>query len=96
MPSFSTLLVAAAAGSSVSVSSSLATVIPSVTIAPGVDLPMVSLGTGSGQHGDVANATYLWIKAGGTAIDTAYDYRDEPDIARGLAEAGVKPSDVYV
>ena len=60
---------------------------PSIPIAPGVDLPMVSLGTGSGQHGQVANATYLWLTAGGVGIDTAYDYLDEGEVAQGIAAA---------
>ena len=42
--------------------------IPSITIAPGVKLPLVSLGTGSGQHGDVVNATATWVNSGGKAI----------------------------
>lgn len=33
---------------------------------------------------------------GGTGIDTAYNYGDESAIAEGLAEAGVKASDVYL
>ena len=33
---------------------------PTIEIAPGVHMPYVSLGTGSGQHGDVKNATALW------------------------------------
>ena len=54
---------------------------------------MVVLGTGSGQHGDVANATATWIgEAGGAGIDTAYDYGDEADIREGIARAG-KPRD---
>jgi hypothetical protein len=49
----------------------------------GVNLPMVVLGTGSGQHGDVANATTTWIaEAGGTGIDTAYDYQDEASVMK--------------
>jgi len=59
-------------------------------------LPLVSLGTGSGQHADVAAATELWISVGGTAIDTAYVYQDESAIAEGLARAGVSPSSVYL
>lgn len=37
-------------------------------------LPVVALGTGSGQKGDVAKAVSLWLdKTAGVAIDTAYD-----------------------
>lgn len=68
-----------------------AAAIPTVTIAPGVSLPLISLGTGSGQHGDVANATATWLGLGGTAVDTAYDYKDESEVAKGIALAGSAP-----
>jgi hypothetical protein len=67
---------------------------PTIPIAPGVDLPVVSLGTGSGQHGQVANATYLWLTSGGVGIDTAYDYMDEGEVAQGIAAANVTRSEV--
>lgn len=73
--------------------------VPIVQIAAGVNLPMVSLGTGSGMvyHDvDVANATALWIAAGGTGIDTAYGYKDESKIAAGIERAGVPRSRVFV
>ena len=68
----------------------------STIIAPGVNLPMVSLGCGSGQKGDVVNATKLWIQAGGTGFDTAYDYEDQADIAKGLKLAHVQAKDVFI
>ena len=43
---------------------------PAIEIAPGVDMPYVSLGFGSGQKGDVVSATELWVNAGGVGIDT--------------------------
>jgi phage shock protein E len=45
--------------------------LPSVTVGA-VSLPMVVMGTGSGQKGEVDNATKLWLgSAGGRGIDTA-------------------------
>jgi diketogulonate reductase-like aldo/keto reductase len=38
----------------------------------------------------------LWLQVGGTAIDTAHDYRDEPDVATGIAEAGVAREKVFI
>ena len=70
-----------------------ATAIPHV---PGLGLPLVSLGTGSGMHADVAAATELWVKVGGIAIDTAYVYGDEDAIAEGLANAGVPAWSMYI
>ena len=69
---------------------------PSIPIGPGRPLPLVSLGTGSGQHADVAAATSLWLSQGARAIDTAHMYRDEPDIATGIAESGVPAADVFI
>ena len=64
--------------------------IPSVTVQPGLDVPMIVMGTGSGQKGDVEDAaTKWWSQAGGTGIDTAYGYHDEDGIAAGLVD--VKP-----
>ena len=52
---------------------------PTVEIAPGVMLPYVAMGTGSGQHGNVSNATALWLgSSAGVAIDTSIIYKDEP------------------
>lgn len=68
----------------------------SVPIEPKLGLPLVSLGTGSGQHADVVAATKLWISIGGTAIDTAYIYQDEKAIADGMAQSGVKPSALFL
>ena len=62
-------------------------------------IPFVSLGTGSGMRHegvDVANATALWIAAGGTGIDTAYIYQDQRKIAAGIAAAGVDPSSLWL
>ena len=62
-------------------------------------IPFVSLGTGSGMRHegvDVANATALWIAAGGTGIDTAYIYQDQTKIAAGIAAAGVDPSSLWL
>jgi diketogulonate reductase-like aldo/keto reductase len=74
----------------------VAQAMPTIELAPGVRLPFVSLGTGSGQHGDVANATVDWLRLGGTSIDTAYNYKDEPEIAVGLQRSGVPRDQVFL
>jgi hypothetical protein len=57
----------------------------------GVFMPMIALGTGSGQKGAVGNATKLWLaSAGGSAIDTAYDYQDQLEIQQGISDAIVE------
>lgn len=65
--------------------------VPTVNIAPGVNLPLLSLGTGSGMLKpavDVTEAVRLWLISGGSAVDTAYDYGDEERIAKGIVAAG--------
>ena len=43
---------------------------PKVTIAPGVEMTTINLGTCCGSSPDVGLAP--WLKAGGTGIDTAW------------------------
>ena len=59
-------------------------------------MPVLNLGTGSGQHGDVANATALWIGVGGVGIDTALHYEDEAAIAAGIAAAKADPASLFI
>lgn len=73
-----------------------AAAIPTVTLSGNVNMPMVALGTGSGQKGNVTDATMLWLQAGGMAIDSAYDYGDESDIKKGIDAAGAKRGDVFL
>jgi diketogulonate reductase-like aldo/keto reductase len=68
-----------------------------IDIGRGVALPMVALGTGSGQHGPVANATRLWLRnSSGVAIDTSLDYKDERAVAAGVRASGVGRGDVFL
>lgn len=47
---------------------------PTVPLASGAALPMVVLGTGSGQKGNVTDAVRLWLgETAGVGLDCAYD-----------------------
>lgn len=70
--------------------------VPSVPVGKDGHLAMVSLGTGSGQHADVAATTSLWLTSGGTAIDTAYMYHDEQYIKQGIAAAGAARDSLFI
>lgn len=70
--------------------------VPQITVAPGVDLPMVALGTGSGQKGNVSDAVQLWLGLGGVAIDTARMYYDETEIADGISASGKKRGGIFL
>lgn len=80
-------------------------------IAPGVFMPSVLLGTGympptsctpmPACQGSYINATahrnvLAWINAGGTGIDTALFYQDQPAIAAAIAASGVPRSSLFL
>merc|ERR1712194_461431 len=67
-----------------------------VLIQPGLSMPFLSLGLGSGQQGVVANVTRLWLQAGGTGFDTAYDYQNEAQIRIGLASSNSSRDSLFV
>ena len=59
-----------------------------VLIAPGVHMPRLNLGTCCGS--DPTVGVKAWFAAGGTGIDTAWDYKDQPAIAAQLRASGKK------
>lgn len=71
--------------------------IPTVPVGTaGQRMPLISLGTGSGQHGDVENATAMWLQVGGSGIDTAYIYEDEAPIAAGVKAVGASWGSIFL
>ena len=95
-PSPSAATAAATSADAVDAVSTAVAAIPSVLLSGGGRLPLVSLGTGSGQHADVATATGLWIRNGGRAIDTAHDYMDQGAVRKGIASSGVPASSLFL
>ena len=73
----------------------LATSVLALPIAPGVDMPLVSLGHPDDSSG-MAEELELWLKLGGVGIDTAYSYHNQRDVASGLAASGKSRSDVFI
>jgi len=70
---------------------------PTISIAQGVHLPYIALGTGSGQHGEVMNATRTWLTdSAGVAIDSAIIYKNERAIGHGLASIKAKRSQYFL
>jgi len=74
----------------------LASSAPVIEIAPGVKLPYVSLGLGSGQKGNVTQAVPDWISVGGKSFDTALIYGDQEALVKGLHAAHVAQKDVFI
>lgn len=65
---------------------------PTVTIAPGVEMPLVGFGTWQATGEDALRA----LEAGYRHIDTATFYRNEAQIGRALRDSGLARNDVFV
>jgi len=69
------LLVGLTSAFAVQVRASGAAFIPTKNVSPGVDMPVINLGCGSGLIGkNVTGAVSSWIEAGATGIDAAHIY----------------------
>eukprot|EP01065_Artemidia_motanka_P019317 TRINITY_DN2291_c3_g1_i1.p1 TRINITY_DN2291_c3_g1~~TRINITY_DN2291_c3_g1_i1.p1 ORF type:complete len:289 (+),score=113.83 TRINITY_DN2291_c3_g1_i1:60-869(+) len=72
---------------------------PTVQIAPGVNMPMVNLGTwqkGNGKPSDPSIGVPVWLKAGGSGLDCAYDYFNQAKVAGAIATAGVPRDQIFI
>jgi 2,5-diketo-D-gluconate reductase A len=65
---------------------------PTVTIAPGVEMPLVGFGTWEATGDDTLRA----LEAGYRHIDTATMYGNEDQIGRALRDSGLPRNDVFV
>ena len=74
-----------------------ATAIPNVTVAPGVQMPMMAFGTArtSLTSCSVQSGVQQWLRLGGRHLDTADDYGTQPDVGRALKAAGVNRRDLF-
>lgn len=70
---------------------------PSATIAPGVDMPLLGLGTYLlDDGGPCARAVAAALEAGDRKIDTASMYGNERDVGRAVRGSGLARGDVFV
>ncbi|MGH2641001.1 MAG: aldo/keto reductase [Actinomycetota bacterium] len=70
--------------------------IPTVTLANGVAMPALGLGTspmGDGKAEEIVGAA---LRAGYRLIDTAENYRNEGGVGRGIRASGVDRDEVFV
>lgn len=70
--------------------------IPTKTIAPGVHMPVVSIGTGGLESVVAQNITWNWLELGGRGIDTAAVYRNQGVVAKTIGKSGVAREDVFI
>mmetsp|Transcript_11563 Transcript_11563/g.25688 ORF Transcript_11563/g.25688 Transcript_11563/m.25688 type:complete len:286 (+) Transcript_11563:51-908(+) len=73
--------------------------IPTKEIRPGVHMPVVSIGTWVQGSKETENSTAIvgaWMDLGGRGVDTAWDYFDQPAVAKAIADHGVDRKDVFI
>jgi len=75
--------------------------IPAAVIAPGVEKPLISLGTGGGMYGKrsvVEKAVLSWLQngIGGRGVDTAIDYGNDDIVGVALTKSGIPREEMFV
>ena len=70
-----------------------ATPMPTVEIADGLYLPMITMG----GDGDWGGSNYsLWLELGGRGFDTAWEYQTSAAIRDAVLSSGVPRSDIFI
>jgi 2,5-diketo-D-gluconate reductase A len=69
---------------------------PTVTIAPGVELPLVGLGTWQASGGKAYEAVRYALDVGYRHIDTATMYANEAEVGRAVRDSGVPRDEVFI
>ncbi|EOD24346.1 hypothetical protein EMIHUDRAFT_238572 [Emiliania huxleyi CCMP1516] len=66
--------------------------IPTVTIAPGVEMPLINLG---GVHSHPSNYS-AWLQLGGRGLDTAMMYGDDVQVGDAVAASGLPREELFL
>jgi 2,5-diketo-D-gluconate reductase A len=69
---------------------------PTVTIAPGVEMPIVGLGTWQANGGEAYDAVRRALEIGYRHIDTATMYANEQEVGRAVRDSGVARDEVFI
>jgi 2,5-diketo-D-gluconate reductase A len=69
---------------------------PVLTLANGVDMPQLGLGTWPMNDAEAAAAVATALKMGYRLIDTAENYENERGVGEGIRNAGVSRAEVFV
>ena len=70
--------------------------IPNVTLANGIEMPTLGLGTSPMGDGQAEATVAAALQAGYRLIDTAENYRNEAGVGRGIRASGVDRDEVFV
>lgn len=69
---------------------------PTVTLANGVEMPQLGLGTWPMTDDEAAKAVSTAIETGYRLIDTAENYKNETGVGQGIRDAGVARDEVFL
>lgn len=69
---------------------------PTVTLANGVEMPALGLGTWPMNDREAESAVAAAIEAGYRLFDTAENYRNERGVGRGIRASGIDRSEVFI
>ena len=72
------------------------TTAPLVLLADGAQIPSIGLGTYPMKDAAARTAVTQALESGYRLVDTASAYGNEEEVGRGIAEAGLARSDIYV
>jgi len=70
--------------------------VPTKEIAPGVNMPVLSIGTGGLGRKYGGEIAKTWLSIGGRGIDSAAGYGNEADVKASIEKSGVKREDLFV
>jgi len=70
--------------------------IPSVTLRPGVEIPLLGLGTWQASDDEAYQAVRAALEIGYRHIDTARAYGNEEAVGRAIADSGLPREEVFV
>eukprot|EP00927_Polykrikos_kofoidii_P056144 TRINITY_DN5030_c0_g2_i1.p1 TRINITY_DN5030_c0_g2~~TRINITY_DN5030_c0_g2_i1.p1 ORF type:complete len:305 (+),score=65.66 TRINITY_DN5030_c0_g2_i1:97-1011(+) len=70
--------------------------VPTMEIAPGVHMPVMSIGTGGLERAQASEIVGNWLSLGGRGIDTAWSYKDQEEVRASIASAGVPREELFI
>lgn len=78
--------------------STVSATLPTKEIAPGVELPIVNIGTwlAGSKTEDAHEITTNWLAQGFRGVDTALIYNDQADIAKAIKESGIPREEIII
>ena len=70
--------------------------VPTITLANGVQMPAIGLGTSPMGNEETQTTVAAAIAAGYRLIDTAENYRNEEGVGRGIRDSGIDRSELFI